>query len=215
MNPVRRLLQAAIPCAAVALVPAVGNLSALRAPHLWILLVFGVFASLLQPAFRPFAIAAKSGDKGTGATIVWTVYLTQLAAVLEFAYVRWPESGGWDSVRTLALAGMLAGLAIRTWAVLTLGPLFTMHLDIRPGHRVVDRGPYRWARHPSYLGAWFMYVAAAVLLSAWFAAGAAALLMPVAFARRIRHEEVLLRRELGAEYDAYCRRVKRLIPGLW
>jgi protein-S-isoprenylcysteine O-methyltransferase Ste14 len=32
---------------------------------------------------------------------------------------------------------------------------------------------------------------------------------------RIRSEERLLRSQFGAEYDAYCARTSRLIPGLY
>ena len=211
---IKRILQAAVLCAALVLIPAAFNLAALRAPHLWVLLGFGILASLLQPPYNPFAIAVKPGDKGTGAMIVWFVYATQIAAVLEAVYLRFPQSLVWDAVSTGAAAAMLVGLGIRTWAVATLGGLFTMHLDIRPDHRIVERGPYRWVRHPSYLGAFIMYVATALMLHAWFSAGAAALLLPVAFARRIRHEETMLRQAFGADYDAYCGRVRKIIPGL-
>jgi protein-S-isoprenylcysteine O-methyltransferase len=43
-------------------------------------------------------------------------------------------------------------MAIRWAAILTLGRFFTVDVAVHPGHRVIDRGPYRHVRHPSYSG---------------------------------------------------------------
>lgn len=46
---------------------------------------------------------------------------------------------------------MCAGIAIRQWSVALLGQLFTIDVRVHPDQTVVERGPYRWVRHPSYL----------------------------------------------------------------
>ena len=195
--------------------PALWNMHALRAPHLWILLAFGAAAALCQPGYNLLAILARPGDRGTGAQIIASVYLTQIAAVLECVYVRYPESLAWDAVSILALAAMMLGLAIRTWAVLTLGRFFTMHMAVQNDQSLVRGGPYRFVRHPSYLGAFIMYAAAAAFLHAWIAGTAVAVLLPLAFARRMRYEEEMLLQKFGREYESYRAEVRKIIPGIW
>jgi len=211
----KRLVMGCIIAFLVVALPVSGKIEILRAPHLWILMLLGILASLLQPGYNPITITTKAKDKATGAQIIWSVYLTQLLAILEATYWRYPASVQWNTVTTVALIAALGGLALRTWAVLMLGPLFTMHIDIQPNHQVITGGPYRIVRHPSYLGAFIMYVATIVFLQAWLSAITAIVMLPLAFFRRIHYEEELLETELGHDYNDYARRVRRFIPGIW
>jgi protein-S-isoprenylcysteine O-methyltransferase Ste14 len=52
----------------------------------------------------------------------------------------------------LGLVLMATGTAVRAWAVVVLGRYFTVEVRVQPGQTVVDRGPYRWVRHPAYTG---------------------------------------------------------------
>lgn len=196
----------------ILILPAVGNLPALGSPHLWILLILAMLASLFQPDYNPFSIAFIPGDRGTGAQIIWSIYLIQLTAVLEAVYLRYPQGFVWDVVAFLALVGCITGLAVRTWATVTLGHFFTMHISIAANQVVVSHGPYAIVRHPSYLGGFILCLSAVIFLHAWYAAAAAMLILPLAFLRRIHFEEQLLLNELGEDYAAYCRSTKSLIP---
>ena len=212
---IKRLILGIVVSSLVVILPVLGNLDILRAPHLWILLVFGVLASMFQPGYNPLSITAKPGDKGTGAQIIWSVYVTQLASILESAYLRYPRSVEWDLVAIIALAAMILGLSLRTWAVFTLGSLFTMHIAVQKNHTIICKGPYRIVRHPSYLGAFMMYISTTVFLHAWIAAVAALIILPFSFLRRIHHEEQVLKEQFGEEYNSYCSRVRKIIPGIW
>ncbi len=82
------------------------------------------------------------------------------------------------------------------------------------GHHVIDRGPYRWVRHPGYAGAVLCAVASAPALGSWWALVPAAL-YAVAFIRRAMREERFLRNELIG-YEAYASRVRWwMVPGGW
>lgn len=212
---IKRLFLGAIASFLIAIPPTLGNLDILRAPHIWILLALGVMASALQPGYNPFTIGSSAGDKGTGSQIIWSVYATQLAVILEATYLRYPRSIEWDMVAIMALVAALLGLALRTWAVYTLGNLFTMHISVGKGHRIIRSGPYAVIRHPSYAGAFVLYVASAVFMHAWFSAVASALILALAFIRRIHREETVLKEAFGKEYESYCTEVKRVIPGVW
>lgn len=212
---IKRLFQGIIISILVVILPALGNVDILRAPHIWILILLGILASIFQPSYNPFTIMFKPRDKWTGAQIIWSVYLTQLAAIIEASYLRYPASIQWDLVAYIAVGAAILGLWFRTWAVLALGNMFTMHIDVQEGHSIVHKGPYRIIRHPSYLGAFIMYITTIVFLHAWFSLILALLILPFAFLRRIHYEEGLLREEVGEEYKEYCTRVKRFIPGIW
>ena len=56
---------------------------------------------------------------------------------------------------TLMIAGALifaAAKALKWWAILSLGPFWTFRVIVIPGAPMVAKGPYRWLRHPNYVG---------------------------------------------------------------
>jgi protein-S-isoprenylcysteine O-methyltransferase Ste14 len=85
---------------------------------------------------------------------------------------------------------------------------------IQPGHTLVTTGVYGVIRHPSYLGLLVSSLGWALAFRSWLGVLLVALLIPPLIAR-IRAEERLLRSQFGAEYDAYCCRTSRLIPGVY
>jgi len=211
----KKIIKGIIVTALVVLLPAIGNTCVFRCYHLWVLQGIGVLASVLQPDYNPFKISAQRKDKWTGAQIVWSVYLTQLAAIIEATYFRYPRSMQWDLIAIAALVCVTLGLALRTWSVRTLGSYFTMHIDIQKGHRIIAAGPYKYLRHPSYTGALIMYLMTITVLHSWFSLVAATIILPMAFARRIHYEEGLLRNRFGNEYKIYCRKTKKMLPRIW
>lgn len=115
----------------------------------------------------------------------------------------------------VGMALMVAGMAFRNWAVHVLGRFFTVTVGVEEGHTVVDSGPYRRVRHPSYTGMLAFFAGCGIALDSWWSVAAAALPVLGALVIRIRHEERMLRRELGEPYVHYSERTSRLIPGVW
>jgi len=212
---VRKLFQGLLVSLCIVILPVLGNVSMLRAPHLWILLLIGILASIFQPSYNIVKDKSKIKDNGTEIQIIWSVYITQLCAVLEAAYLRYPGSIKWDIFTTVSLIVMILGLALRTWSIYTLGNYFTMHLSIYKEHKIIRSGPYKYFRHPSYVGAFFTYLGTTVFLHTPFSLILALIILPVAWLRRIYYEEKLLIEEFGEEYKSYCKSVKRVIPWLW
>ncbi|KAF8925108.1 hypothetical protein BGZ52_007321 [Haplosporangium bisporale] len=58
----------------------------------------------------------------------------------------------------------VAGYALRKWSFVTLDHFFTYQLTIRSGHKLVQSGPYKYLRHPSYTGASMNMLGSFVLL---------------------------------------------------
>jgi protein-S-isoprenylcysteine O-methyltransferase len=199
----------------VVVLPCAGNPAFLRTPQALILVATGILASLFQPAYNPFKNAPDSKDNGTANQIIWSIYLTQLAIILEAAYIRYPESVSWNTMTTIAFVLIIAGLLIRTWAVYTLGKFFTWHISTTPDQEIITTGPYAYIRHPGYSGAFLTYASTAIFLHSWYALAPSAVILCLAFVRRIRHEEDELKQKLGEPYLNYCLKVKKLIPFVW
>jgi protein-S-isoprenylcysteine O-methyltransferase Ste14 len=119
-----------------------------------------------------------------------------------------------DAVRWLGVVLFAAGGALRLWPLFVLGHRFSGLVAIQPGHRLVTSGVYGVIRHPSYLGLLINSLGWALAFRSVIGVVLAALLVPP-LAARIGAEERLLRTQFGDEYDVYCRRTSRLIPGLY
>ena len=117
--------------------------------------------------------------------------------------------------RAAGIAVMWLGLALRVWAIATLGDSFRTTVQVAPGQAVVTRGPYRWVRHPSYLALLLIVAGYGLAVGGWpsVIVGLAVPLPAVVW--RIRVEEAELERVLGEPYRSYRVGRARLIPRLW
>jgi len=113
-----------------------------------------------------------------------------------------------------ALCLLVAGLAVRWTAILTLGKWFTVDVAVHDEHQVVQTGLYRFMRHPSYTGLLIAFLGMAVYSASWLSL--LALLVPILLAvlYRVAREEEALLESLGPAYGDYCARTKRFIPGV-
>ena len=122
--------------------------------------------------------------------------------------------GGWAPVAAGLLIAVF-GIALRIWAILALGRFFKFVVVIQDGHQVVDRGPYRLLRHPSYSGGLAALLGIGIALGSWLAVLAVAGIPLLAILIRIRIEEARLLSALGQDYRDYAARTRRLVPGVW
>jgi protein-S-isoprenylcysteine O-methyltransferase Ste14 len=110
---------------------------------------------------------------------------------------------------------VVVGEALFGWAMV-VNPFFHGMLKIQTdrGHKLVSKGPYRWIRHPGYLGQLLFYLGTPLLLGSWWALFLG-LLMALIFVYRTAREDQILQSELSG-YDDYVGEVRRrLIPGVW
>ena len=117
--------------------------------------------------------------------------------------------------RSFVFAGVVlfvTGLLLRWWAIITLGRFFTVDVTIEKDHELVERGPFRMVRHPSYTGVLLAFVGLALTLDNWAALLVILLPIGVAFIHRMNVEEKALSGALGSQYTNYMRRTKRLVP---
>jgi protein-S-isoprenylcysteine O-methyltransferase Ste14 len=107
---------------------------------------------------------------------------------------------------------MLSGLAFRWYAIRSLGRFFTRTVATRAGQYVVDRGPYRLIRHPSYTGGLLMFLGTGIAMTDWAALLAIMAAAVIGYGYRVRIEERALCADLGQPYRDYMLRTKRFTP---
>ena len=161
---------------------------------------------------------SRTGTKQDRSTLlaVWLVIIVSVAAGIYVAK-RWP-SAALPHHRSFMFAGaalFVTGLFLRWWAIVTLGRFFTVDVTIEPNHQLIDRGPFRVVRHPSYSGVLLAFVGLALTMGNW--AALLVILVPIgaAFVHRMNVEENALSGALGRQYIDYMRRTKRLVPFIY
>jgi protein-S-isoprenylcysteine O-methyltransferase Ste14 len=176
-------------------------------------------ASVVMASAAFFSDANLSSGEREDRSNRW-IFIPLLVIGLLSGYLpAYTERKGWwvldgDAVRWLGVSLYLAGGVLRIWPVFILGRRFSGLVAIQPGHELVTDGVYRIIRHPSYLGACILMFGWALAFRSGVGLILAALIIPPLLAR-IRSEEALLRAQFGEQYEAYCRRTARLVPGLY
>jgi protein-S-isoprenylcysteine O-methyltransferase len=160
--------------------------------------------------------AAVSQDRWTK----WIVVLASRAGVFAALAIAWllPSlrfyANDWWTLG-LGVAIVVAGTALRAWAIVTLGRYFRREVTIEPGQRLVRRGPYRVLRHPSYTGILLSVAGIGLAFGSWFSAAVALLVMFAGMLPRIRVEERALAQAFGADYADYANSTARVLPYVW
>jgi len=149
----------------------------------------------------------------------WVIVAFSLIGVLAAYLPAYTDRKGFwildgETIRWLGVVLFSAGGVLRIWPVFVLGRRFSGLVAIQPGHMLVTGGVYGVIRHPSYLGLLVNSLGWALAFRSSVGVLLTALLIPPLLAR-IDAEERLLHTQFGDEYDAYCRRTSRLLPGLY
>jgi protein-S-isoprenylcysteine O-methyltransferase Ste14 len=110
---------------------------------------------------------------------------------------------------------MIAGQGIRWIAIATLGRFFTPDVSIQKGHAIVEKGLYKFIRHPSYTGSLLTFLGFGLTFSNWLSALVLFVPMTAVFLYRIHVEEQALTEFFGDAYLQYRRTTKRLFPGIY
>jgi protein-S-isoprenylcysteine O-methyltransferase Ste14 len=116
-----------------------------------------------------------------------------------------------------ALGAVIAwlGLLLRWWSFVSLGRYFTVVVKTSADQPVVERGPYRVLRHPSYTGLLLIFVGGGLMVGNWISAVGAVVLVLTALIYRLRIEERALTTAMGDRYRDFAASRARLIPYVW
>jgi protein-S-isoprenylcysteine O-methyltransferase len=177
-------------------------------------LIFGLseFGLLI---FKRAGGNARDADRNT-LRWLWPGIAVCISAGVVIAYALPQFHAGWLlRLHALGVALFAFGLLLRWYAIFYLGRFFTVDVAIAADHRVIDSGPYRWVRHPSYSGALLACLGYGIVLGSWLSLLMVTLPIAAMLMRRIAVEEAALSAALGEAYRRYAARTRRLIPFVW
>jgi protein-S-isoprenylcysteine O-methyltransferase len=170
-----------------------------------------------------FIVAIKTRARSNGPSkdrgslgLIWAVTLLSIAAAIVAAYkipsARFPHP---KTFYFLGVAIFAVGIVWRGFSIIYLGRFFTPNVSIATDHRLIDTGPYRFIRHPTYTGS--LLIVFGFGLAFANAASFALIFFPSAavFLWRMHIEERALTDAFGEQYRLYSRRTKRLIPFIY
>ena len=195
-------------------------LPAYGAAGLALLLVYGLQAEIRFGA-KARSHSAGPADRGSSMALKAASLIVVGGFVLAMKAPGWAWVPRWFPAWTLpwmpeaAWCGVaigVLGFLLRLWSVFTLRERYTRTLLTHDGHKVERNGPYRWVRHPGYLGSLLALNGVAIASGNEIVAFASLFATCAAYSYRIRVEDEMLVAALGAEYEAYRREVGALIP---
>jgi len=120
---------------------------------------------------------------------------------------------GPTALAAIGAALFVAGVAFRLVAIRTLGQFYSHRVRLSGEHRVVDSGPYRYVRHPAYVGMLVAHLGVVLFFFSWPALAVFAILFVPAVVARILVEERALDGLPG--YREFAQHRARLLPMVW
>jgi protein-S-isoprenylcysteine O-methyltransferase Ste14 len=182
------------------------------------LIFWGAWVSWILPEVIAWRVkrssdSSKARDQGSLnlIAVLWWVGMAMdfsLSLLLPQAAISWKRT----SLFFVGICLMLLGIALRWYSAAVLGKYFTFDVAIQSGQVLIEVGPYRYIRHPSYSGALLTLLGFGLALGNWAGLAATLSCMGFAYAYRIPVEEAALASALGESYKQYMRRTWRLVP---
>jgi len=186
-----------------------------------LMLAWSTATAIVILRFNPDLLADRLGPrKGAKPWDLAIMSIIGLATLVRLIVAGLDQRYGWTSgipltAQVAALVVSALGYALVVWATAS-NAFFSQVVRIQSerGHSVAAGGPYRYVRHPAYLGTILYELAVPVLLASWWALIVSGLNV-ILFILRTALEDRTLQAELSG-YDDYARQVRhRLLPGIW
>lgn len=179
------------------------------------MLIWRVMEALVDvQTFKRLRTGTQRQDKGSHVVLLCLIVLGLFLGILlalnvpATALTSAPDIFFW-----LGIVLMNAGIAFRLCAIKALGRSFTTSVAVSSEQIVIETGPYRRIRHPSYTGILITLLGLGLsLTNNWLSLPIIMGCALIGFSYRIRVEEQALKAHLGQRYQEYMQRTKRLIP---
>jgi protein-S-isoprenylcysteine O-methyltransferase Ste14 len=174
------------------------------------LVIFAVFVVRVIELNYPFpATKGRVEAKHTYTSLTLIGGLTVAASIWE--YLAFRPTPNW-LLMGIGLAAAAAAFALRAAARKALGLMWSVHVEIREKHILVQTGPYRFVRHPIYVAAILELAAIPLTLGTWRTGIFCLVTYVVALALRVAAEERAMRTQLGPAWSEYCKSTGAFVP---
>ncbi len=184
-------------------------------------LAFYTAMDILLLRFNPKLMAERlNPPKGAKTWDRAIMSIFRLTTLVRYILAGLDQRYGWTVGFPVAaqLAGLVVcvlGYALLAWSM-TSNAFFSQIVRIQSdrGQTVVTHGPYRYVRHPGYIGMILFELAMSILLASWVSLLASGLCAILLIVRTALEDRTLLDELTG--YEDYARQVHyRLLPGIW
>jgi len=156
-----------------------------------------------------------AADRGT-IRLVWVLVaisfsIAWLPVILDFG--RLLVLGDW--LTWIGVTIMISGIIFRRYAISVLGKFFTATVQIQKDHELIKAGPYRYIRHPAYLGILIIVFGLGIALANWISLLLCIVLPVIGIMQRIKVEEKELEQHFGKQYLDYRKSTWRVVPYIY
>lgn len=125
----------------------------------------------------------------------------------DFASMSLPSFVRWTGLIVYGL-----NLVLFVWCHRSLGKNWSTILEIREGHELIQKGPYKRIRHPMYTHFWLLIISQGLVLDNWIVLVYGILAWGILYFLRVKEEEKMMIEEFGDEYKKYMKKTGRLFP---
>jgi protein-S-isoprenylcysteine O-methyltransferase Ste14 len=157
--------------------------------------------------------SARQADRGS--LVVMSIVVgggVIVACVLPLVWTSASIASLRPQVTIAGIVVIVLGAVLRWWSIFTLGQYFTFEVAVRSTQAVVQSGPYRLVRHPSYTAILIMLLGVGMVLLNWASLVVLLVTGLLGLGYRVSVEERALVEALGQPYVDYMRHSKRFVP---
>jgi protein-S-isoprenylcysteine O-methyltransferase Ste14 len=178
----------------------------------WIVVIW-----VMIPEIRIYRNATKSPKSSQDASTIRIINIGgQLASLVSYAVsflpwfiMPWPVISLVAGTCLILAAGILRQICFRT-----LGKYFAAAVIVSKDQPIIEKGPYRWVRHPSYTAGFLLNFGLGIALGSWLSVVILFVATCLVCSLRIKAEQKAFLETIGEPYCDYMSRTKRLIPFL-
>jgi protein-S-isoprenylcysteine O-methyltransferase len=151
-------------------------------------------------------------DRRSLGLLMIVIWISVIGAVLAANFLPAARISWAAQIYPFTCALFFAGVFFRWYAIWILGRFFTVNVAIATDHRLIETGPYRYLRHPSYTGALLAFFMLGVAMGNFVSLFCMTIPIFLVFRNRMQIEEEALIEAFGDTYRSYMQRTKRLVP---
>jgi|ADKI01.1.fsa_nt_gi Putative protein-S-isoprenylcysteine methyltransferase len=174
------------------------------------------FLEFIQLFIIPSVRRRKAIKKERKSTIILILGIALNVFFIEFLafYTYYSGIGYLGNTLYIGLGLVILGIIIRQYSIYILGKYFSPHVEIQKEHKLIEKGLYKYIRHPSYLGSIISLTGLSIAFESLLSLIFSLILSSIFYGYRINVEEKELIKIFGNGYLNYIKRTKKLIPFL-
>jgi protein-S-isoprenylcysteine O-methyltransferase Ste14 len=148
------------------------------------------------------------------ASTAWVIYVVWFI-IVPAQIVKWDlwplEYYDSELLVWIAIPLLAAGLWLFWYSHCTIGPYWSIQVQLKSAHRLITSGPYRYIRHPLYTALFLGYVGTALALQSWMLVAWFPMLVG-SYLLFAQEEEKVMEDGFGKEYRSYCLHTGLFLP---